>query len=73
MLQSFPRVWNGVIVGWNSGAEGTYGYTETEAIGKPINILFPPELRLHGFALFIRQRTDILSDIDSDNADPVPQ
>ena len=35
---------DGTIVSWNTGAERTYGYTEAEAVGKPINMLVPPEL-----------------------------
>ena len=35
---------DGIIVSWNRGAEKMYGYTEAEAIGKPITILVPPEL-----------------------------
>jgi PAS domain S-box-containing protein len=35
---------DGVIVGWNTGAQRIYGYTEAEAIGKPISIIVPPEL-----------------------------
>ena len=30
------------IVSWNRGAEGIYGYTAAEVIGKPISILMPP-------------------------------
>ena len=30
------------IISWNHGAERIYGYTATEAIGKPIGILLPP-------------------------------
>ncbi len=33
-----------VIVSWNAGAQRIYGYTETEALGKPISMLVPPEL-----------------------------
>jgi len=33
----------GIITAWNSGAEKLFGYTAAEAIGKPIQILFPPE------------------------------
>src|SRR6267154_3595867 len=35
---------DGIIVSWNTGAQKTYGYTEAEAVGKPINMLVPPEL-----------------------------
>ena len=35
---------DGIIVGWNTGAQKIYGYTEAEALGKPINMLVPPEL-----------------------------
>lgn len=35
---------DGVILSWNAGAERLYGYTEAEAIGKPISILVPDEL-----------------------------
>ena len=32
---------DGVITVWNRGAERLYGYTEYEAIGKPVSILIP--------------------------------
>jgi len=35
---------DGIIVSWNTGAQHLYGYTEAEAVGKPITILVPPEL-----------------------------
>jgi PAS domain S-box-containing protein len=35
---------DGIIVSWNGGAQRIYGYTEAEAVGKPIAILLPPEL-----------------------------
>ena len=35
---------DGVIVSWNGGAQRVYGYTEAEAVGKPITILVPREL-----------------------------
>jgi PAS domain S-box-containing protein len=35
---------DGIIVSWNAGAHQMYGYTEAEAVGKPITILVPPEL-----------------------------
>ncbi|MEG4004612.1 PAS domain S-box protein [Microcoleus sp. Pol11C1] len=34
---------NGIIASWNSGAERLLGYTETEAIGCPIGMIFTPE------------------------------
>src|SRR5207244_819803 len=34
---------DGIIVGWNTGAERVYGYLANEVIGKPISILLPPE------------------------------
>src|SRR6201984_1809898 len=36
---------DGIIVSWNTGAQHMYGYTEVEAIGKPISMILPPELR----------------------------
>src|ERR1700741_5030374 len=35
---------DGVIVSWNGGAQRIYGYTEGEAVGKPITILVLREL-----------------------------
>jgi PAS domain S-box-containing protein len=35
---------DGVIVGWNPGAQRIFGYTEAEAVGKSVTILVPPEL-----------------------------
>jgi two-component system cell cycle sensor histidine kinase/response regulator CckA len=33
------------IASWNSGAERLYGYTALEALGRPITMLFPAELK----------------------------
>lgn len=33
----------GIIITWNKGAERIFGYTAQEVIGKPIEILIPPE------------------------------
>jgi PAS domain S-box-containing protein len=34
---------DGVIASWNAGAQRIFGYTESEAVGKPVTILVPPE------------------------------
>ncbi len=34
---------DGIITDWNSGAEQLYGYTAREVMGKPINLLTPPD------------------------------
>ena len=39
---------NGIISGWNTGAEKTFGYAESEIIGKSADILFTPEDREKG-------------------------
>ena len=36
---------NGIIVSWNAAAQRLFGYSEAEAVGKPITILIPHELR----------------------------
>jgi len=36
---------DGIIQSWNAGAERLFGYTATEVVGKPINILIPPQLQ----------------------------
>jgi PAS domain S-box len=35
---------DGIIRTWNSGAERLFGHTASEAIGRPVTILFPPGL-----------------------------
>jgi PAS domain S-box-containing protein len=34
-----------IITSWNEGAERMFGYTAEEAVGKPVTILFPPDLQ----------------------------
>jgi PAS domain S-box-containing protein len=34
---------NGIITSWNKGAERIFGYEANEMIGKPINVLIPPD------------------------------
>ena len=36
---------DGVILTWNPAAERLFGYSEEEAVGQPITIIIPPELR----------------------------
>ncbi len=36
---------DGIILSWNKGAEGIYGYSKIEVIGKNISMLAPPELK----------------------------
>ena len=33
----------GAITSWNPAAEGIFGYTASEALGRPITMLFPPD------------------------------
>jgi len=35
---------DGIILDWNTGAQKIYGYTEAEALGKPLSMLATPEL-----------------------------
>ena len=34
---------DGVITSWNAGAERMYGWTEAEALGRPIDLIIPPD------------------------------
>jgi len=36
---------DGIITSWNAAAQRIFGYTETEAVGQPITIIIPSELR----------------------------
>jgi PAS domain S-box-containing protein len=46
-----------IIVSWNAGAQHTFGYTEQEAVGQPITILIPSELREEENNILERLRT----------------
>ena len=37
------KTMDGIIASWNPAAERIFGYSESEAIGKPIAMLFPPD------------------------------
>jgi PAS domain S-box-containing protein len=45
-----------VITSWNAGAERIFGYTEPEAVGQPIFIIVPLELRAEEESIFERLR-----------------
>jgi PAS domain S-box-containing protein len=49
---------DGVITSWNKGAEKVFGFTEQEAVGQSMTILFPPER--------IPEERDILEKIKRD-------
>ena len=34
---------DGTILSWNAGAEGIYGYSAAEVVGRPISLLVPPD------------------------------
>jgi PAS domain S-box-containing protein len=36
---------DGIILTWNQGAQKVFGYTEEEAVGQPITMIIPAELR----------------------------
>jgi sigma-B regulation protein RsbU (phosphoserine phosphatase) len=38
----FGTTLDGIITSWNKGAENTFGYVESEVIGKSISLLMPP-------------------------------
>jgi PAS domain S-box-containing protein len=48
---------DGVITSWNHAAERIFGYSETEAIGAPINLIVPPELIAEEESVFQRVRS----------------
>ena len=48
---------DGVIQSWNAGAERIFGYTQSEAVGKPITILIPPDLWHEELKILERLRT----------------
>jgi PAS domain S-box-containing protein len=48
---------DGVIEGWNAGAQRIFGYRESEAVGQPITMLIPPELRDEELKILQRLKT----------------
>jgi PAS domain S-box-containing protein len=36
---------DGIIVSWNRGAQRMYGYSEVEVLGRPIQMIIPPEFQ----------------------------
>ena len=51
----FCKTSDGTITAWNSGAEKMFGYPESEAVGKPMLMLMPPEC--------VNEESDILTRI----------
>ena len=45
---------DGIITSWNAGAERIFGFSESEALGRPITILIPPDLIEEESLLMIR-------------------
>ena len=45
---------DGTILSWNKSAERYYGYLAEEVIGKSVEIIIPPELRVH-IPLFLKR------------------
>jgi two-component system, cell cycle sensor histidine kinase and response regulator CckA len=45
---------DGTITTWNRGAENLFGYSESEAVGKPIQMLLPPERANEEFDILTR-------------------
>lgn len=56
----------GVINGWNQGAEKMFGYPEDEIIGRNIEILFTPEDREKGVPAQERQSAIELGSVEDD-------
>lgn len=50
---------DGTVLSWNRGAEKLYGYSAVEMIGRPVTVLFPPELK--------EEESYILGEIKSGN------
>jgi PAS domain S-box-containing protein len=40
----YAKTLDGTVLSWNTGAERIYGYSASEAIGKNISILIPPDM-----------------------------
>ena len=47
---------DGTITAWNPGAENLFGYSASEAVGKPIEMLLPPERANEESAILARIR-----------------
>ncbi len=56
----------GVIVTWNQGAERVFGYSASEAVGQPIDLIFIPDERAAGIPLMERQQATAAGRADDD-------
>jgi PAS domain S-box-containing protein len=45
---------DGLITSWNRGAEGLYGYSAAEVLGRPISVLIPDEQKGEEWQLLLR-------------------
>ena len=60
------QTFDGIILSWNSGAERLYGYPASEANGRPISIIVPPEKQEELEAILERTRMgDRCEDIET--------
>ena len=53
----YAKALDGTIMSWNEGAEGIYGYTAEEIVGRPVSILVPPNIENDVPAILARVRS----------------
>ncbi len=50
----FSKALDGTILTWNAGAEGMYGYSAAQAIGRPVELMIAPDKRDEVSAIMAR-------------------